>query len=287
MIRKFIGKIFYKQPDKEYSLTVILEHAVKNTRYYSNFDPKDLSSFPILTKDIIRENFEDLKSKDLNTRKWWINTSGGSTGEPVKFIQDKEYLEISRNITYLQKQKVGYSFGDTFIKLWGDEREILNGSQSIKSKVINYIKNLTFLNSFNMSEKNMYSFIEQINQKQPKLIVAYAQAMYELSKFVEEKNIKIESVGSIITSAGTLYPFMRESIEKNFNTKVFNRYGSREVGNIACEEPNTDRLVITDGVYVEIVDENGNICEDGVEGEIVITSLINQAMPLIRYKIGR
>lgn len=286
MIRKIVEKIFYKEFNKKYSLDAILEHAVKNTRYYSNFDPKDLSSFPILTKDIIRENFEDLKSKDLNIRKWWINTSGGSTGEPVKFIQDKEYLEISRNITYLQKQKVGYSFGDTFIKLWGDEREILNGSQSIKSKVINYIKNLTFLNSFNMSEKNMYSFIEQINQKQPKLIVAYAQAMYELSKFVEEKNIKIESVGSIITSAGTLYPFMRESIEKNFNTKVYNRYGSREVGNIACEEPNIDGLVITDGVYVEIVDENGNICEDGVEGEIVVTSLINYAMPLIRYKIG-
>ena len=286
MIRKLIRKIFYKKSNKKYSLDAMLEHAVKNTDYYRKFNPKDLSSFPILTKDIIRENFEALKAKDLNTRKWWVNTSGGSTGEPVKFIQDKEYLEMSRYITYLQKQKVGYSFGDTIIKLWGDEREILNGSQSIKSKVINYIKNLTFLNSFNMSEKNMYSFIEQINHKTPKLIVAYAQAMYELSKFVEERNLKIENVGSIITSAGTLYPFMRDSIEKNFNTKVYNRYGSREVGNIACEEPHINGLVITDGVYVEIVDEDGNNCKDGEEGEIVITSLINYAMPLIRYKIG-
>lgn len=286
MIRKLIGKIFYKESNKKYSLNDILEHAVKNTRYYSNFNLKDLNSFPILTKDIIRENFDALKSKDLNSRKWWINTSGGSTGEPVKFIQDKEYLEMSRSITYKQKQKIGYSFGNSFIKLWGDEREILNGSQSLKSKFINYIKNLTFLNSFNMTEQNMYSFVNKINLKKPKLIVAYAQPMYELSKFIADKKLRVQNVEAIITSAGTLYPFMRESIEKNFNTKVYNRYGSREVGNIACEEPNVEGLVITNGVYVEIVDENGNICEDGVEGEILITSLINYAMPLIRYKIG-
>lgn len=286
MIRKLIGKIFYKQPNKEYSLDAILEHAVKNTTYYNDINPKDLSNFPILTKDIIRENFEELKSKDLNNRKWWINTSGGSTGEPAKFIQDKEYLINNRVITYAQKQKLGYKFGNPMIKLWGDEREILKYSKSFKTVVSNKIKNITFLNSFRMSKINMFKFIDEINTKKPTLIVAYAQAMYELSKFVEEKNIKIESVGEIITSAGTLYPFMRESIEKNFNTKVFNRYGSREVGNIACEEPNIDGLVISNGVYVEIVDENGNNCKNGEEGEIVITSLINYAMPLIRYKIG-
>jgi phenylacetate-CoA ligase len=110
--------------------------------------------------------------------------------------------------------------------------------------------------------------------------------MYELAKFIEQNNLSIKNIDAIITSAGTLYPFMRETIEKNFKVKIYNRYGSREVGNIACEEPNIDGLVITDDVFVEIVDENGNKCEDGVEGEIIVTSLINHAMPLIRYKIG-
>jgi phenylacetate-CoA ligase len=137
-----------------------------------------------------------------------------------------------------------------------------------------------------MSQENMFKFVDIINKEQPKLIVAYAQAMYELAKFIEENNLKIKNIGAIITSAGTLYPFMREIIEKNFNTKVYNRYGSREVGNIACEEPNIEGLVITDDVFIEIVDKNGNLCQDGVEGEIIVTSLVNYAMPLIRYKIG-
>jgi phenylacetate-CoA ligase len=286
MINKIIKNIIYKQPKKEYTLKNILLHAINNTKYYKEFNANDLSSFHILTKDIIRNNFEELKSNDLNSRNWWINTSGGSTGEPVKFIQDKEYLKAIRYTTYKEKQKLGYTFGDSFIKLWGDEREILKSSQSLKSKIINKIKNITFLNSFNMSQENMFKFVDIINKEQPKLIVAYAQAMYELAKFIEENNLKIKNIGAIITSAGTLYPFMREVIEKNFNTKVYNRYGSREVGNIACEEPNIEGLVITDDVFIEILDKNGNLCQDGEEGEIIVTSLVNYAMPLIRYKIG-
>jgi len=286
LINRIVEKIAYKKSNKDYSLNNILDYVTNNTEYYKNFSATDLSSFPILTKDIIRNQFENLKSKDLNSRKWWINTSGGSTGEPVKFIQDKEYLLQSRYTTYQEKQKLGYKFGNNFIKLWGDEKEILNNSQSLKSKLINKIKNITFLNSFNMSQENMFTFVENINKKQPKLIVAYAQAMYELAKFVEENNLNIQNVGSIITSAGTLYPFMRETIEKNFNTKVYNRYGSREVGNIACEEPDIAGLVITNDVYIEIVDENGNLCPNGIEGDIIVTSLINYAMPLIRYRIG-
>lgn len=286
LIYKIIEKFAYKNPKKQYTLNSILNHAVNNTKYYQDFNSQNIDSFPILTKNIIREKFDDLKSKDLGTRRWRVNTSGGSLGEPVKFIQDKDYLLATRCGTYKHEQKLGYTFGDVLIKLWGDEREILKNSQSFKNKLINKIKNITFLNSFNMSEENMFKFIEEINNKQPKLIVAYAQSMYELAKFVKKNSLNISHIGAIITSAGNLYPFMREVIQKIFNAPVYNRYGSREVSNIACEQPNIDGLVISDQVYIEVIDKNGNQCPEGVEGEIIVTSLINYAMPIIRYKIG-
>jgi phenylacetate-CoA ligase len=40
------------------------------------------------------------------------------------------------------------------------------------------------------------------------------------------------------------------------------------------------------GCYLEVVDDQGKRLPDGVEGEILVTSLTNYAMPLIRYKIG-
>jgi phenylacetate-CoA ligase len=84
-----------------------------------------------------------------------------------------------------------------------------------------------------------------------------------------------------------LYPFMREKIQTVFQCKVFNRYGSREVGDIACERPGYEGLRIAPwGNYVEIVDNEGNPVPDGTEGNILVTSLTNFAMPLIRYQIG-
>jgi phenylacetate-CoA ligase len=286
MLNRIIEKIAFKKPIKNYSLDNILKHAVKNTEYYKNFDYTNLDSFPILTKSNIKMCFEDLKSKDLSRRNWWVNTTGGSTGEPVKFIQDREYLLAGRYTTYMQKTKIGYKFGDPFIKIWGDEKEIVKCSYGFKTNFINKIKNITFLNSFNMTQKNMFNFVKEINSKQPRLIVSYVQPMYELSKFIKKNNLKIGSVGAIITSAGTLYPFMRELIEEVFNTQVYNRYGSREVGSISCEKPNVDGLVISNDVYIEIVDNNGGKCKDGVEGDVLVTSLTNYSMPFIRYKIG-
>jgi phenylacetate-CoA ligase len=116
------------------------------------------------------------------------------------------------------------------------------------------------------------------------LLVAYVQPLYELAKFANEQQLSINPPGAILTSAGTLYPFMKEHIESVFNSKVFNRYGTREVGNIACSGAGFDDLRISDNnVYVEVVNEKG---KENEEGEIVVTSLVNFAMPLIRYKIG-
>ena len=59
------------------------------------------------------------------------------------------------------------------------------------------------------------------------------------------------------------------------------------MGSIASECQNHDGLhILMEHTLVEVVDELGKRCLPGVEGEIVITTLNNYSMPLIRYKIG-
>jgi len=80
---------------------------------------------------------------------------------------------------------------------------------------------------------------------------------------------------------------MRQKIESVFQTRVFNRYGSREVGDMACECDTHEHLHIApSGHFIEIVDDNGAQLTDGVEGNIAVTCLMNYAMPLVRYSIG-
>lgn len=279
----------------------ILVHCQKNVPYYTHLMEQIgndtallkrpeiyLQNLPILTKDIIRQKFEQLKALDLDRRKWHFNTSGGSTGEPIKLIQDREYHNHSTAISLLYSYlAAGREIGEPEVRLWGSERDIFEGSIGWKAKCSNFLSNTTYLNAFRMNQEQMKNFINLLNTKTSELIVAYVQAIYELAKFAEEQQIDIVPQKAIITSAGTLYDWMRKKIETVFQCKVFNRYGSREVGDIACERPGYEGLWVAPwGNYIEIVDDENNPVPAGVEGNILVTSLTNFAMPLIRYKIG-
>jgi phenylacetate-CoA ligase len=286
-------------PDTTRKLLVqLLEHCQRSVPYYREIiarlgnsfheDPEEyLKNIPILTKEIIQKHFDELKSNDLKLRRSYYNTSGGSTGEPVRFIQDWEFADRSGAITLLISKLLGREIGECEVYLWGSERDIIKGHEKWQARLVNKLTNSIFINAFRMTQDTMRSAIALLNAKKPKLIVAYAEAIYELARFAEREKLGIIPQKAIITSAGTLYPFMREKIEKVFQCKVYNRYGSREVSIIACERPGCEGLWVAPwGNYIEVVDSQGNRVPDGTSGEILVTSLTNFAMPLIRYKIG-
>jgi phenylacetate-CoA ligase len=286
-------------PDTSKRLLIqLLAHCKQSVPYYAEImrgigdsfyeDPEEyLRRFPILTRDMLRSRFDDLKSADLARRKWYLNTTSGSTGEPAQFIQDWEYAAQSGAISLLYSKLVGREIGQGEVCLWGSVRDISHGSVGWKARIVNTIDNTIFLNAFRMTPAHMRRFIATFNTKRPKLILAYVEAIYGLAGFAEHEGLEVTPQAAIMTAAGTLYPFMREKIEHVFQCPVFNRYGSREFGDIACERPGTKGLWVAPwGNYVEIVDSQGNPVPDGNEGEILVTSLTNYAMPLVRYRIG-
>lgn len=278
-------------------LIELLSHCKQSVPYYAEAmrdlgdffyeDPEEyLRHFPILTKNTIRSHFDELKSADLPHRRWYLNSTGGSTGEPVRFIQDREYAARSGAVSLLYSKLVGREIGECQVYLWGSERDIIHGSQGWKARLINKLTNTTFLNAYRMTPERMREFIAMLNSRRPKLIVAYAEAIYELTRFSEHEGLELVPQSAVITSAVTLHPFMRDAVERVFQCRVFNRYGSREVGDVACERPGYEGLWVAPwGNYVEIVDGEGNRVPDGTEGEILVTSLTNFAMPLVRYRI--
>jgi phenylacetate-CoA ligase len=279
----------------EVAVRTILEHARSHVPYYSRLIPTGalrdpltaLSRMPMLDKDVIRKEFVSLHTADLRRRRWFFNTSGGSTGEPVRLVQDLAFEDRVTAITSLYYHLVGYDYGQQLVRLWGSERDILEGGEGRVAAARAWFANTQTVNAFRMTPSVMIDFIHSLNERPPRLILAYAQALYELATFAEARRLEVAKQRAIMTSAGTLYPFMRERIERVFGCRVFNRYGSREVGDIACEVPGFDGLWVAPwGTYVEVIDDAGNPMPDGEEGELVITLLGNFAMPLIRYRIG-
>lgn len=279
------------------ALTELLRHCRQNVPFYAERlrdvrlgegDPGEhLSRLPVLTKEIIRANFTQLQSADLGRRKWAYNTSGGSTGEPVRLIQDRDYDDRCKAVSLLCQSLLGCDVGDPVVRLWGSERDIETGTQSGKAGFFNWLINTTWMNAFRMTPERMREFVSTLNRVRPHLIVAYAQAVYELAQFVEREKLSLRPQRAVATSAGTLYPFMREKIAQVFGCRVYNLYGSREVSDIACEIPGVNGLWVPPwGNFVEILDDQGRPAPSGEEGNIVVTCLTNFAMPLVRYWIG-
>lgn len=246
-----------------------------------------LPRLPILTKETIRANFLGLQFVDLDRRKWSYNTSGGSTGQPVRLIQDQEYDDRSTATSLLCHALLGCDVGQPIVRLWGSERNVQNGTQSAKAAFFNWLSNTTWLNAFRMSPPRMRQYIDALNRVRPHLILAYAQAAYELARFAEREKLSVAPQQAVLASAGTLYPFMREKIAQVFGCRVYNLYGSREVSVIGCEVPERNGLwVVPWSNYVEILDDDASPVRSGEEGNIVVTCLTNLAMPLVRYWIG-
>lgn len=265
--------IFYKKYIEENHLSFSVE-----TIY------EDIKQLPVLTKKMIRDNYSELISHEQIP--FIKNYSGGSTGEPICILQDKQ-MEIceSRNyFFYLAGRKIG----EKVLYLWGSQMDLQRQKKSFFTRFANrFVHRTEILNSFSITQNEMQAFVDKINKVKPVIIYAYIQSIYELAIFIKNNKLKVYSPKAIMVTAGTLFYDWKKEIEDVFKTSVFNQYGSREVGGIACEcEKHEGLHILMNSQYIEILDDEGNSLKDGEIGNIVITNLINRKMPLIRYAVG-
>ncbi len=280
-------------------LEQLLKHAYENCPYYTKIlaeanvvqnghvHIENFHKIPFLTKDIIRKEFDNLVSKKTAARKTWTDTSGGSTGIPVKFLKDNLFWDLGITSHIFYNHMIGKEMGEKEIKLWGSERDTLVGKETTAFRLKNWLYNRKLLNSFRMSEKTMHRYVDSFNLFKPKSVWCYTESIYELARFVKENSLSIYSPDAIIATAGTITEPVKQLVEEVFKTKLYNQYGSREVGCIAAECSKQEGLHIFEfSQLLEIVDERGQEVSAGQVGENIITTFYNLSFPLIRYRIG-
>ena len=159
-------------------------------------------------------------------------------------------------------------------------------------------RNQQWLNGFHLTASAMRETYEKMRRLQPQTILAYPSSLYQFAKFVERLpsaplgkpnaeggRVPVKwpaKLKGIITSAEMLHPHYRALAESVFQTKVYNRYGGREVGLIAMECAEGRMHINCRDLRVE-VDSSNPWTEPG---ELLVTQLNNYAMPFIRYRIG-
>ncbi|MCP4995711.1 MAG: phenylacetate--CoA ligase family protein [Gammaproteobacteria bacterium] len=82
-------------------------------------------------------------------------------------------------------------------------------------------------------------------------------------------------------------PALRDICLEVWNAPVVDIYSARETGYLALQCPEHQHYhVQSENVFVEILNDEGNPCNPGEVGRVIVTTLHNYASPLIRYDIG-
>jgi phenylacetate-CoA ligase len=245
------------------------------------------SRLPLLDRDTMYANYQALTSQRLKDYKWYKATTGGTTGNPAILLQNFIYFDQSVASKILFDEWTKYSMSDKKAILWGSERDLFVGRETFRVRFARWTRNELWLNAYDLAPERMRSYLEQLNAFKPVQLLAYVEALYSLACFAKANQLEVASPKAILTSAGTLFPHMRRTIEEVFQAPVYNRYGTREVGDIACECPKHEGMhTLPFTHYLEILRPDGSPAKPGELGEVVITLLTNDAMPLIRYRIG-
>ena len=266
-------------------LEQLLQHAYQTTPYYRELlttAPSDISAVPPLEKQNVREQLARLCSEAFPEKKRIRNATGGSTGTPLTFYQDRHYWNQRNLSVYYFDRWAGWNFGEPQLIIWGSLAD-LEADGHWKHRFSNYWRNQYWLNGFRLTDTAMWAAFEKMNVDQPRTLLAYPSSLYQFAKFISENGLTpLCEFKGIISSAEMLHPHYRTLAESVFKTKVYNRYGSREVGLIAMECAEGRMHINCRDLYLEI-DSPDPYTEPG---EILITQLNNYAMPFIRYRIG-
>lgn len=281
-------------------LKKLIEHAYETVPYYRRIfedgrlkpsditSQEDLAKIPLLTREEIKRNFNDLLSKNIKDKQLKRGHTSGTTGSPLEICYDQATI----NITYAALDR-HYRWAGCQLARRGDRMAVVRGNVIVPLNQknppfwrYNHFHNQLLLSSFHLSRNNLGLYFEEMQKFQPDIIDGYPSTLYVLAKYLKNHGERF-SVKAVISSSETLYDFQREMIEKNFQCKIFDYYAlaERVVFATECEAHEGHHLNMEYGIS-EIVDENGFPVSDGTPGKLVGTSIHNFGMPLIRYLTG-
>ena len=121
----------------------------------------------------------------------------------------------------------------------------------------------------------------------PQYLLSLPSNLVALARHFQATGLRLERLRGVTTYGETVGPDVREACRAAWGVEVADIYSSQEAGYIALQCPQSEGLhVQSETVYVEVLDDDDQPCPPGEVGRIVVSTLQNYAMPLLRYDVG-
>lgn len=243
-------------------------------------EPGWFERLPIVTKQDLREHFDDFVNPNARKR-MKVSTTGGSTGTPTKTGYDERIPE--EIYSWRLQGRFGVKPWDDHAYVWRDRRagRIAKFKNALAWWPTKHLK----LDASFMTNESIAAFLKKFNKHKPTLLQGYVGAVSQVAQYVIDHGLKMWSPKVVWTTSAPLSNVQRALIMKAFGAPVCDEYGSCECRWIACQcEESKGLHVNVEHVHVEFVDENNQPVPKGEYGRTLITNLEDTVFPLIRYE---
>lgn len=287
-----------KQNDE--ALLNLISHAYKTVPYYKDlfeeFDitPNSIAEFkriPILSKNIIKEHCQELRSTTYSEKELIPRFTGGSTGQPMKFYTDAWGPKIDtaqHEYLYNLIDNSSHPLILSLVSLDLPDQKIKNAIYWEKNRRKGKTYGDWILSSKYLNPLTAPTYIKFINKIQPTLLRGYPSAVHKLALSILQDNLLLTKIPSgIILTSELCTPVQRSDIEKAFKCEVTMEYGHKEIS-VFCYTPKGEDEYISSPLYcyTEVLNADGKDTPIGETGRIVTTGFCNSGMPFIRYDTG-
>lgn len=270
----------------------IVEYHLQHNEHYREFVGSDKfkswEEVPVMQKKDLQRPLDQRLSKPFSKATCYVGKTSGSSGHPFIFAKDRfchaltwaEFIDRYQWINIDLNSSLQARFYGIPLDFYGNMMERFKDRVSLRRR----------FNVFDLSEKKMLAFLERFRKSPFDYVNGYTSAIVLFAKYLQKKDLVLKqlcpTLKICIVTSEKLFDKDKKLIESSFGVPVVNEYGASEVGLIAFENAEGEWIVNSESLFIEILDENGNVLPNGEEGRIVITSLYNKAHPMIRYDIG-
>lgn len=278
-------------------LLQLIKHAYENVPYYHylfkslSLKPEDIKTkddlikLPILSKEIIRKNWNLFISGNAEKKDLIIASTSGSSGNVFKYVVNRKVLSAQRANGLRTWRYAGYEIGDKMATL---------GGTSLLPQNINIYKKFAFkafrdllLSSYNLDSEKLKTFATKIEKYKPDFIRGYPSSISNLANYLIENNKNNIKLIAAMTTSETLTKKDRRIIGEAFDCDIIDQCGCYDGGESLCEcKEHCGYHIAVERSIHEFLDENHEPISGCKVGNIILTDLWNYSMPFIRYDAG-
>jgi phenylacetate-coenzyme A ligase PaaK-like adenylate-forming protein len=263
------------------------EHFAERRRRGERPRVEDLSSWPLLTKDVVRARALELLADDADPRALWRERTSGTTGTPLTVFLSRDAV------------RAWYALFEARVRRWNGvsrrDRWANLGGQLVapvdRARPPFWVWNAglaqLYMSSYHLAPGRASGYVAALRERRVRYLHGYASSLESLAFLGAEEGLESPRPTVALSNAEPLSARARARIEAFFGCPVRDTYGMAEIAAAASECAEGELHLWPEVGALEVLSWDSDApVPRGEPGRLVATGLLNAAMPLVRYVLG-